>query len=241
VSILASFQWSFIWDNRAQFLDGLWVTLKVSLIAIGGAFGVGVILGAARAHRIPVLSQLAAIYVEVIRNTPILVQVFFIYFGLSEPPFNIRLTAFTAGWLTLVIWGGAFNTENFRAGFEAVPYRYREAGLALGFGRITTFLNVTLPIGGRIAIPSSINTYVSVLKNSALIGPAISLPELTYQAYSLESVSFRATEIYFTLALVYLALVWGLSGLIRGLEGWLALPEARRVRTRRQQRLREAV
>ena len=99
---------------------------------------------------------------------------------------------------------------------------------------------MTLPIGGRIALPSSINTYVSVLKNSALIGPAISLPELTYQAYSLESVSFRATEIYFTLAVIYLAVVWVLSGLIRALEAWLALPEAKRVRTR-QQRLREAV
>jgi His/Glu/Gln/Arg/opine family amino acid ABC transporter permease subunit len=240
MSLLASFEWSFIWENRGQFLDGLWKTLEVSLIAIAGAFAVGIGLGAARAHRIPVLSQLAAVYVEVIRNTPILVQVFFVYFGLSEPPFNIRLKAFTAGWLMLVVWGGAFNTENFRAGFEAVPYRYREAGLALGFGRIKTFLNVTLPIGGRIALPSSINTYVSVLKNSALIGPAISLPELTYQAYSLESVSFRATEIYFTLAVIYLAVVWVLSGLIRGLEAWLALPEARRVRTR-QQRLREAV
>jgi polar amino acid transport system permease protein len=241
MNLIASFEWSFIWDNRDQFLHGLWVTLKVSLIAIAGAFVVGLVLGAARAHRIPVVSQLAAIYVEVIRNTPLLVQVFFIYFGLSEPPFNIRLTAFTAGCVSLIIWGGAFNTENFRAGFEAVPDRYREAGLALGFSRVMTFVTVTLPIGGRIALPSSINTYVSVLKNSALIGPAISLPELTYQAYSLESVSFRATEIYFTLALIYLAIVWALSGLIRGLERWLALPEARRVRRRRQWRLREAV
>ena len=241
MSLFASFEWSFIWENRGVFLQGLWKTLQVSLIGIAGAFGVGVVLGAARAHRIPVLSRLAAVYVEVIRNTPILVQVFFVYFGLSEPPFNIRLTAFTAGWLTLAIWGGAFNTENFRAGFEAVPYRYREAGLALGFGRVKTFLNVTLPIGGRIALPSSINTYVSVLKNSALIGPAISLPELTYQAYSLESVSFRATEIYFTLAVIYLVVVWVLSGLIRVLEARLALPEAKRVRTRHQQRLREAV
>ena len=241
MNLLASFDWSFIWENRDEFLHGLWKTLQVSLIAIGGSFVVGLVLGAARAHRVPVVSQLAAAYVEVIRNTPILVQVFFVYFGLSEPPFNIRLTAFTAAWLTLVVWGGAFNTENFRAGFEAVPYRYREAGLALGLNRIKTFLNVTLPIGGRIALPSSINTYVSVLKNNALIGPAISLPELTYQAYSLESVSFRATEIYFTLAVIYLVVVWTLSGLILALEARLALPEARRVRTRRQQRLREAV
>ena len=241
MTLLASFDWSFIWENRDEFLDGLWVTLKVSGIGVAGSLVVGLVLGAARAHRVPVVSQLAAVYVEVIRNTPILVQVFFVYFGLSQPPLEIRFTSFTAGWLTLVAWGGAFNTENFRAGFEAVPHRYREAGLALGLGRIRTFLSVTLPIGGRIAIPASINTYVSVLKNSALIGPAISLPELTYQAYSLESVSFRASEIYFTLALIYLAVVWAMSGLIRGLEARLALPEARRVRVRRQQRLREAV
>ena len=241
MSVIASFEWSFIWENRHVFLDGLWVTLKVSLVSIAGAFVVGLVLGAARAYRIAVVSQLAAVYVEVIRNTPILVQVFFVYFGLSEPPFNIRLTAFQAGCLTLILWGGAFNTENFRAGFEAVPQRYREAGLALGLSRFKTFLNVTLPIGGRIALPSSINTYVSVLKNSALIGPAISLQELTYQAYSLESVSFRATEIYFTLAVIYLAIVWVLSGLIRVLEARLALPEARRVRRRWQLRMREAV
>ena len=241
MALLASFDWSFIWENRSVFLDGLWMTLKVSLIAIAGSVAVGIVLGAARAYRIPVVSQLAAVYVEVIRNTPLLVQVFFAYFGLGQPPFEIRLTAFTAACVTLIAWGGAFNTENFRAGFEAVAYRYREAALALGFGRLATFLNVTLPIGGRIALPSSINTCVSVLKNSALIGPAISLPELTYQAYSLESVSFKATEIYFTLALIYLAIVWALSGLIRALERRLALPEAQRVRRRRQWRLREAV
>src|SRR5919197_4490348 len=233
------FQWSFIWEHRGEFLHGLRLTLGFSAIPIAGAFVIGIVLGAARAYRIPVVSQLAAAYVELIRNTPLLVQVFLLFFGLPE--FDIRLEPFTGAWLALMIWGGAFNIENFRAGFEAVPARYREAGLALGFGRIATFLNVTFPIGARIALPSSINTYISVLKNSALIGPAISLPELTYQAYSLESVSFRATEIYFTLALIYLAVVWALSGVIRGLEAWLALPEARRVRRRRQWRLREAV
>src|SRR5438876_5989966 len=226
MSLVASFEWSFIWENRSVFLDGLWKTLQVSLIGIAGAFGVGVVLGAARAHRIPVLSQLAAVYVEVIRNTPILVQVFFVYFGLSEPPFNIRLTAFTAGWLTLAIWGGAFNTENFRAGFEAVPYRYREAGLALGFGRVKTFLNVTLPIGGRIALPSSINTYISVLKNTALM-TAIGFPELTNVALGFVATDFRTYEMFFVLAVTYLTIVWGLSALIRALEARLAIPESR--------------
>src|SRR2546422_5424820 len=247
MQLLASFDWSFIWENRGEFESGLRKTLEVSLLAIAGAFLVGLFLGAARAHRVPVVSWLAAIYVEVIRNTPILVQAFFIFFGLPQITsifghfhFHILLSPFTAAWLTLVIWGGAFNTENFRAGFEAVPQRYREAALALGFTRLKTFFNITLPIGGRIALPSSINTYVSVLKNSALVGPAISFPELTYQAYSLESVSFKAPEIYFALALIYLTVVWMLSALIRLLEARLALPEARRVRVRQQQ-LKEVV
>src|SRR3989442_9587 len=150
MSLVASFEWSFIWENRSVFLDGLWKTLQVSLIGIAGAFGIGVVLGAIRAHRIPVLSQLAAVYVEVIRNTPILVQIFLFYYGLPEfPGHPIRLQPFTVAWLSVMVWGGAFNTENFRAGFEAVPARYREAGLALGFSRLGTFANVTFPIGAR--------------------------------------------------------------------------------------------
>jgi His/Glu/Gln/Arg/opine family amino acid ABC transporter permease subunit len=220
---LAAIDWSFIWAHRSEFVDGLANTLKVSAIGIGGAFGIGLVLGAARAHRIPVLAQFAAAYVELIRNTPFLVQIFFIFFGL--PQFEIRLEPFTAAWVAVMIWGGAFNVENFRAGFQAVPLRYREAGLALGFTPISTFLNVTLPIGGRIALPSSINTYVSILKNTAILGPAIGYVELTNAAYSLESETFKALEIYTVLALLYLAVVWVLSALIRLLEAHLALPE----------------
>ena len=152
--------WAFVSENWEELLDGLLNTLKVSAIAVVGAFVIGVVLGAARAHRIPVVSQLTAVYVEIVRNTPILVQIFLIFFAL--PQFGITLNQFTVAWLSVMIWGGAFNSENFRAGFEAVPYRYREAGYALGFGPRATFLNVTLPIGGRIALPSSINTYISV-------------------------------------------------------------------------------
>jgi His/Glu/Gln/Arg/opine family amino acid ABC transporter permease subunit len=196
----------------------------VSAIAIAGAFIIGAVLGAARAHRIPVVSQLAAIYVEVIRNTPILVQIFFLYFAL--PQIGLRYDAFTVAWLSVMIWGGAFNTENFRAGFEAVPFRFREAGLALGFGRLATFANVTLPIGGRIALPSSINTYIAVLKNTALLY-VISYQELTTTALQINALTLETLETFTVLGVVYLTLVWTLSALIRMLESHLALPEAR--------------
>jgi His/Glu/Gln/Arg/opine family amino acid ABC transporter permease subunit len=212
----------FVRDNFDPLHAGFGRTLQVSAIAIVGAFFIGAVLGAARAHRIPVVSQLAAVYVEVIRNTPILVQIFMYFFAL--PQIGIQLESLTVAWLSVMIWGGAFNTENFRAGFEAVPFRYREAALALGFSRIKTFLNVTLPIGGRIALPSSINTYIAVLKNTALLY-VISYPELTKTAYDINAATLQTLETFFVLAVVYLTLVWTLSGLIRLLESHLALPE----------------
>ena len=222
VEILAAFDTGFIWDYRHELWEGFKNTMKVSAIGVAGAFVIGLVLGAVRAHRIPVFSQLAWVYVEAIRNTPILVQMFLLYNGLPE--FGYRVDLFTVAWLSITIWGGAFNTENFRAGFEAVPQRLREAGYALGFSPLKTFVNVTLPIGGRIALPSTINTYISVLKNTSLLS-VIGYAELTNVANNIQSNTFRTFEMFAVLALVYLAVVWTLSALIRLLEARLALPE----------------
>ena len=216
--------WAFVSENWRELLDALLNTLKVSLIAIAGAFAIGLVLGAARAHRIPVVSQVTAVYVEIIRNTPILVQIFMLFFAL--PQVGIRLDAFTTAWLSVMLWGGAFNSENFRAGFEAVPKRYEEGALALGFSSLGTFLNVTLPIGGRIALPSSINTYISVVKNTSLMY-VIGYPELTTTAINIANLTLETLEALTVIGIVYLALVWSLSAAIRVLEGRLALPEAR--------------
>ena len=215
---------SFVSENWRELLEGLLNTLKVSGFAIVGASIIGVTLGAARAHRIPVVSQLTAIYVEVIRCTPILVQIYLIFYAL--PQYGILLNQFTVAWLSVMIWGGAFNSENFRAGFLAVSDRYREAGEALGFSRLGTFLNVTLPIGGRIALPSSINTYISVVKNTSLMY-TIGYAELTTTAINISNVTLETLEALTVLGVVYLALVWTLSAAIRLLEARLALPESR--------------
>jgi His/Glu/Gln/Arg/opine family amino acid ABC transporter permease subunit len=222
--IVAYELWAFVSENHEELLEGLVNTLKVSAIAIVGALVIGAVLGAARAHRIPVVSQVTAVYVEIVRNTPILVQIFMIFYAL--PQFGLVFDQFTVAWLSVMLWGGAFNSENFRAGFEAVPYRYREAGAALGFGRLATFLNVTLPIGGRIALPSSINTYISVLKNTSLMY-VIGYAELTTTALNISNLTLQTSESLTVLAVVYLSLVWSLSALIRMLESRLALPEER--------------
>jgi len=226
VTLLASFDWSAIWDNRGVLAEGLWRTIQVSAIGIICAAAIGIVLGATRANRIPVLSQLAAVYVEIIRNTPILVQIFMLFFGLPTLNSHLRFSPFATACIAVSIWGGAFNTENFRAGFEAVPYRYREAGLALGFSRIGTFFRVTLPIGGRISLPSTINTHVSVLKNTSLM-TAIGFQELTSTSRSISASNFRDVEMLTTVAVVYLLLVWSLSGFMRWLERRLSVAEAK--------------
>jgi His/Glu/Gln/Arg/opine family amino acid ABC transporter permease subunit len=225
VKVLAAFDWSFIWENRAELWTGFKNTMRAAAVGIAGAFLIGLVLGAARAHRVPVISQLAGVYVELIRNTPILVQIFFLYYGIL-PALGYRGDPFLAAWLSITIWGAAFNTENFRAGFEAVPARFREAGHALGFTPLQTFLNVTLPIGGRIALPSTINTFISVLKNTSLL-LVIGYAELTNVANNIQSLTFRTFEMFAVLAVVYLVIVWTLSALIRLLESRLALPEYR--------------
>ena len=223
--LLATYDlWAFVSENWRALLDGFVNTLKVSAFGIVGASIIGITLGAARAHRIPVVSQLTAVYVEAIRCTPILVQIYLIFYAL--PQYGILLNQFTVAWLSVMIWGGAFNSENFRAGFLAVSDRYREAGEALGFSRLGTFLNVTLPIGGRIALPSSINTYISVVKNTSLMY-VIGYSELTTTALNISNVTLETLEALTVLGVVYLALVWTLSAAIRLLEARLALPESR--------------
>ena len=188
--LAVTFDWSFITDNAAELAEALGRTLEISAIAVIGAFFIGLALGAARAPRPgrePARCRLR-------RGDPqhaVPRADLLLFYGL--PQLGIVLEPFTVAWLSVMIWGGAFNTENFRAGFEAVPFRYREAGLALGFSRIGTFVNFTLPIGGRIALPSSINTYIWVLKNTSLMY-VIGYQELTTTATQISALTLQTIE-----------------------------------------------
>ena len=114
LGLLATYDlWAFVHDNWDELVHGFLNTLKVSAVAIVGAYVIGIVLGAARAARIPVVSQLAAVYVEIVRCTPILVLIFMLFYGL--PQLGILFDRFTVAWLSVMVWGGAFNTENFRA------------------------------------------------------------------------------------------------------------------------------
>jgi len=209
-----NFSLSAIADNLGALGRGLVITVEISAIGMFGSVLIGLLGAAASTLRVPVLRQVTYVYVELFRNTPLLVQVFFLYFAL--PLVGPTLSAFTVGWLALVLWGGAFSVENLRAGFGAVDRRYEEAARALGFSRTDAFRRVVLPIGLRISAPSMTNTLISVLKNSALM-LGIGLLELTGTAVKIASEDFRVFEMFSVIAVIYLGLIFILAGALHAL------------------------
>jgi polar amino acid transport system permease protein len=145
MDVVAAFDWQYIWDHRQVLWEGLKVTLKLGAIGIAGSFVVGLVLGAARAFRIPVIRQVAGVYVELIRNTPILVQIYLIAYGLPKLTKALQFDFFFVACLALIVWGGAFNTGTSARGSR--PFlRLSRGGLRAGL-RPKTFLNVTADRG----------------------------------------------------------------------------------------------
>jgi His/Glu/Gln/Arg/opine family amino acid ABC transporter permease subunit len=204
-------------------LGGLGMTLLLTAISIVLSLAIGIAGGAIRSQRVPVLAPLAGAYVELIRNTPILVQLFFLFYGL--PAVGMRMSLFWTGIVCLTLWGGAYQVENFRGGFAAVGQGMREAALALNL-RPRNFLRyVALPIALRVSLPSIVNTAISQLKNSSYL-QAIGLAELTFVALDRVATDFRALEMFAALGVIYVGLVFLLSAAAARLERVMNRPYA---------------
>ena len=215
------FDFEYILANTPALIDGLGMTIVVSALSIALSIVIGVTGATLRIFRTPILDRLVQAYVEFIRNTPLLVQIFFIFFGL--PSLGLKLSLFWSGVTALTLWGGAFNVENFRGGFLAIAKGLREAALSLGLQRLQYLALVALPLGLRVSIPSVLNTSISVLKNSAYL-QAIGLAELTYVAMDRMALEFRTLEMFAAIGMLYLLLVLTLSWLVRRLEAVLQRP-----------------
>lgn len=215
------FDFAYIVASGPALMQGLAMTVLVSALSIALSVIVGIVGAAVRVFRVPVLSQLFAFYVDFIRNTPLLAQLFFIFFGL--PTIGIRLSLFWSGVVALTVWGGAYNVENVRGGFLAISKGLREAALSVGLRPLQYLWLIAIPLGVRVAIPAMLNTSVSVLKNSAYL-QAIGLAELTFVAMEKVASEFRTLEMFFAIGVLYLALVLLLSWLVRSIEHHLHRP-----------------
>jgi His/Glu/Gln/Arg/opine family amino acid ABC transporter permease subunit len=209
------FDYLFIIEKLPYLLLGLKMTVIISAVSVFSSLVLGITGAIIRTLKIPILSQIVVIYVEAIRNTPLLVHIFMIYFGL--PTIGITLSAFTSGCIALSIWGGAYAVENFRGGMEAVSKNLLEAGESLGMGTLHLLRYIIVPIGFRISFSSFSNTSISVLKNSSYL-TGIGLVELTFTAIDTISVYFKTFEMFFAIGVIYLVLVWAVSYLFHVIE-----------------------
>jgi polar amino acid transport system permease protein len=198
-----TFDFGSIWTYRDYLINGLFGTIR--LTAFGTVLGVAIgILGAvSRAWKLPGLSQLYTGYVEIIRNTPFIVQLFFVFFGL--PSLGIQLTEWEAATLAMVINLGAYSTEIIRSGIEAVPKGHIEAALALAMSRAQIFYHVVLRQALLKVWPALSSQIVIVMLGSSVCSQ-ISAEELTFGANFIQSRNFRAFEVYLVAAVMYFVL-----------------------------------
>ncbi|WP_188749042.1 amino acid ABC transporter permease [Marinobacterium zhoushanense] len=198
-----NFQFSELWPYTNLIVDGLLWTIALTLITTILGCLLGTLGAAARAGRNKLLKHLVGAYVELIRNTPFIVQLFFIFFGL--PSIGIKLTAWEAGLLAMVINLGAYSTEIIRAGIEATPKGQLEAARTLGLSRVQTFIRVVLPPALQTIYPALTSQCIIVMLGSAVLSQ-ISVQELTFAANFIQSRNFLSFEVYLVVALLYLAL-----------------------------------
>ncbi|WP_299508572.1 amino acid ABC transporter permease [Cypionkella sp.] len=194
---------SAITANLGLLLEGAGLTLM--LTAIAATLGMALSIGGAAARRWgPVWAQtLVGAYVELIRNTPFIVQLFFIFFGL--PSLGIKLTALAAAALAMTINLTAYGIEIMRAGLEAVPPGQREAGLSLGLSPLSVFVYVTLPQAVAVVYPALVSQIIITMLESAVVSQ-IAVIDLTHVADLIQSRTYRAFETYFIVTLIYLGM-----------------------------------
>lgn len=202
-------------------LDGLGKTLLISGIGISMGIVLGMLMGAARHARIPVLSQLIACYANLFRCTPLLVQVVMLYFAL--PDVGIKLTPFDTSWLALGLWGAAYHTEIFRAGYGSVNPNEVIAARALGMSAPQAFLDITLPLSVRAAIPAATTMAITQFRSSSFM-IAVGYQELTYVANRMVADTFKVFEIFGVAALAYLVVSNIIAMASRRLEHAVAVP-----------------
>ncbi len=218
-----NFQFSGLLPYLQNLVDGLVTTVVITLITTVLGCLLGTLCAAARAGQSSFKSKVVGVYVELIRNTPFIVQLFFIFFGL--PALGLRLSAWEAGTLAMVINLGAYSTEIIRAGIEATPKGQIEAAKVLGLTRFQTFVRVVLPPAIQKIYPALTSQCIIVMLGSAVLSQ-ISVQELTFAANFIQSRNFLSFEVYFVVAGVYLLLSIGMRQLFNGIH-YLVFPNLR--------------
>jgi His/Glu/Gln/Arg/opine family amino acid ABC transporter permease subunit len=214
------FRWDVIWNNLDFLMSGLQMTLFISATSLIFALIGGLILALFDLSRFAVLRGFSLTLGEIIRNTPILVQLLWVYYVLPIV-FNIRVSSLAGILIGLSLYMAAFISEVYRAGIQAVPKGQREAAQVLGLTPVQSFMRIVLPQAIRMTLPPLASNFVQLIKFSSL-GAVISVSEITRRGMELSSSTFRPLEIFSFIAVVYFFICWPLAMAIRIWEGRLA-------------------
>lgn len=171
--------WEFIRQSIPLYQEAFLLTLIIAFWGILGAFFVGPLVSVIRHYQIPILQQLSTIYIEFSRNTPLLIQLFFLYFGF--PRLGIILSSQTCAIIGLIFLGGSYMAESFRSGFEAVPSSQIELATSIGLSPLQSFRYVILPQALAISLPSFSANIIFLLKETSVFS-AVALADLMYVA-----------------------------------------------------------
>lgn len=208
-----TFRWDTVWNNFDFIMSGLQMTLLLSVITLVLAMLLGLVLALLDMAKFAPLRWIGVSFGEVIRNTPILVQLLWVYYVLPIV-FGIRIEAFTALVMGLSVYQAAFISEVYRSGIQAVPKGHREAAQVLGLTPVQTFRRIVLPQAIRMTLPPLASNFVQLIKFSSL-GAVISVNEITRRGMELSASTFRPLEIFTFIAVVYFFICWPLAMGIR--------------------------
>jgi polar amino acid transport system permease protein len=199
-------------DVMVSYLPLYWeamlLTLKIGWIGILGSIVLGLIVALITHYRVPVARQICSVYIEIFRNTPLLIQLFFIYFGL--PRLGFPISAEVCGMVGLALLGGSYMAEAFRSGIEAVDKIQIESSVSLGLTRAQCMRYVVLPQAWAICFPAFVANVIFLLKETSVFS-AISLMDLMFTAKDLIGIYYKTTECLFMLVIFYLIMILPVS------------------------------
>lgn len=211
-----NFDSRYIWDALPQLMQGLQLTLIISLSSLLGGLIIGLLAGTCRALGGTISKTVSLVFVELIRGTPIMVQVMFIYFALPMV-LPVRIDPVPAAIITIVINSGAYIAEITRGAILSINKGFKEASLAMGLSPRSTLLHVIMPLAFRRMIPALGNQWIISIKDTSLF-IVIGVAELTRQGQEIIAGNFRALEVWTAVAMIYLFLTLCLSFLLKQLE-----------------------
>lgn len=197
-------------------LQGAWVTLRITALSLVFGILLGTLVALARMSPLRWLSGLTLGYIELLRGTPLLVQIFLIFFGIPQLT-QQQINEFVAGVIAFSINSSAYVAEILRAGIQSIPKGQREAALSLGFSPTQTLRYIILPQAFTRVIPPLVNEGITLLKNSSLLS-AIAVVELTRAGQLISARTFKPFEMYLAVSLIYLIMTLVLSFVARRLE-----------------------